>query len=184
MKKSIEKFAAKKLGKELAAGIDHFQRVYKLAKLLRLKYDDQVLHAACFLHDVSEDEPHQKFAATTAEEFLKSINFPKEKIPLVKKAILEHVPLGKPKSNEAILLHDADLLDFLGATGVTRLSIGAWDWMEKNSLEGILEVLKRFRKLASENLVLPKSKKLAKEKIRFMDKTIKQLGKEIKSTKE
>lgn len=180
MKAKIEKFAAKKLGKELAAGIDHFRRVYKLAKSLGLKHDDQVLHAACFLHDVCEDEPHQKSAAKIAEKFLKEINFPKEKIPLVKEAILEHVPLGKPKGNEAILLHDADLLDFLGATGVTRLSIGAWDWMEKDSLEGILEVLKQFRKLASENLVLPKSKELAKEKIKFMNQAIKQLKREIK----
>jgi uncharacterized protein len=179
MKKLIEDFAVKKLGRELAAGMDHFRRVYKLAKSLGLKDDDQVLHAACFLHDVSEEEPHQKGAAKTAEEFLKKINFPKSKIPLVKEAILEHVPLGKPKGKEAILLHDADLLDFLGATGVTRLSIGAWDWMGKDSLEGILEVLKKFRKLASENLVLPKSRELAQEKIKFMDQAIEQLEKEI-----
>lgn len=179
MEQLIEGFAAKKLGRELAAGMDHFRRVYKLTKLLGLKYDEQVLHAACFLHDLGEGEPHQEAAAKTAEKFLKKIKFPPEKLPLVKEAILEHIPLGKPKSNEAILLHDADLLDFLGATGITRLSIGAWDWLGKDSLAGILEVFKRFRKLASENLILPKSKQLAGGKISFMDQAIKQLEKEI-----
>ncbi len=180
MKKKIEQFATKQLGRELAAGMDHFRRVYKIARSLGLKYDDQILHAACFLHDISEDEPHQEEAAKNAEQFLKEINFPENKISQVKEAILEHVPLAKPKNNEAILLHDADLLDFLGATGVTRLSIGAWDWMAKDSLEGILEVLKKFRKLASKNLVLARSKALAKEKIKFMDQAIDRLEKEIK----
>lgn len=182
MKEEIEKFAAKKLGREVAAGIDHFRRVYEIAKKLGLKYDDEILHAACFLHDVSEEEPHQEDAAKITGEFLPSINFPKEKISKVKEAILEHVSSGNPKSNEAILLHDADLLDFLGATGIVRLSIGAWDWMEKYSLKEFLEVFKKFRKIAYENLVLEKSKKIAGKKIKFMDEAIKELGEELDLT--
>ncbi len=179
MKEKIEKFASEKLGNEVAAGIDHFKRVYEIAKQLELEYDDEILHAACFLHDVCEDEPHQEDASRIASEFLSKIGFSKENISKVQESIIEHTPEGKPKSNEAILLHDADLLDFLGATGIVRLAIGAWDWMEKESLKEFVDVYKNFRKTAYEGLVLDRSKKIAKQKIKFMDEAISELEKEL-----
>jgi uncharacterized protein len=183
-KEKIVTFATEQLGNEVAAGIDHFKRDYNIAQVLAkkegLKFNDKILFAATFLHDVSEDEPHWIGAAKIAGKFLKTINFSDVEIKEVQQAILEHTPNGKPKSVESKLLHDADLIDFLGATGIARLSIGAWDWMEKKSLQEFLEVFKKFRKIASEGLVLKASKELAKDKIKFMDLAIKQLEKELK----
>ncbi|MCL5093912.1 MAG: HD domain-containing protein [Patescibacteria group bacterium] len=179
MKEEIKKFAAEKLEGEVAAGIDHFERIYNIAKSLGLKYDDDILYAASFLHDVCEDEPHWEDAARIAGEFLPTIGFPAEKIPTVQEAILHHISSAKPESNEAILVHDADLIDFLGATGIVRLSIGAWDWMGKGSLKEFLEVFKKFRKNAYEGLVLDESRKRVEEKVKFMDQAINELEKEL-----
>ena len=185
MKQKIENFAEEKLGNEVAAGIDHFSRDFdiakKLAELENIDYDEEILHAACFLHDLFDEseEEHNIVAAKIAGEFLLSINFPNEKIEKVQEVIREHLPNGKPKSKEAILLHDADLIDFLGAIGIVRLSIGAWDWMGKSSLKEFIGVFEKFRKNCYENLVLDKSKELAEKKIKFMDLAIKELKEEL-----
>ncbi|MFA5386543.1 MAG: HD domain-containing protein [Candidatus Paceibacterota bacterium] len=188
MNKKIEKFAKEKLGREVAAGVDHFRRVFsicqKLAKLAKIKYDKEVLYAACFLHDLEDESgaPHNIVAAKIAEKFLKKIKFPANKIKAVQETIREHIPTGKPKTKEAILLHDADLLDFLGATGIVRLSIASWDWMGKSSLKEFIPVYKNFRKICYKNLVLKKSKEIAKAKIKFMDSAIKELENELSKT--
>ncbi len=44
-----------------------------------------------------------------------------DKFPAVRAAILGHVYDREPEGPEAVALHDADLLDFLGATGAARM---------------------------------------------------------------
>ena len=184
LKEKIEQFSRRRTKGKPASGFDHFQRIFKSAKKIleyeELSHDIEVLHAACYLHDIEEGEDHQVKSAKRATEFLRKISFPSEKIEKVRHAILEHTPVGKPKSNEAIALHDADLLDFLGATGVTRLSYSTTGWFGKVALRDTLGILRRYRKKASENLVLHTSKRLAEEKIKFMDLAIKTLEKELR----
>ena len=183
MKKEIEQYARDTLEGELTAGIDHFERVYsnakKIAKKASTDYDDQILHAACFLHDIDQDEPHAEKSAEVAETFLRKINFPEEKIASVRKAIITHIPNGQPTTTEGILLHDADLLDFLGAIGITRLSIAAWDWFGATDMKEVIKTLKKYREVYS-SLVLDESRKLASNKTIVMDMFIKQLEDELK----
>jgi len=180
----IEQFSKQLTERKPAAGYDHFQRVFKTAiKILKtegLDFDPQVVHAASYLHDIGEGEDHQVKSARQAIKFLSKISFPSDKLERVRRAILEHIPDGKPESNEAIALHDADLLDFLGATGVTRLSYSTTGWFGKAKLEDTLGILMEYRKIASENLILNTSKKLAREKVRFMNLAIKTLESELK----
>jgi len=182
IKEKIERFSKKKSEQELGAGFDHFTRVYRVAKELakkaKLKYDDEVLHAASFLHDIELENPHEELSLKLAIEFLQKNGFQKTKIEHVKEVILNHTPKRAPKSNEAKLLHDADLLDFLGATGVARLSYATAAWWEEYTLQNVIDRVKKFRKIAYNNLVLSVSKRIAKNKIKFMDKAIKQLEKE------
>lgn len=179
LKQKIEEHSKKRTQKELAAGFDHFIRVYRTAKSLASGFDDQALHAACFLHDIILDEVHEKSSYNYAENFLKRIDFPEEKLKIVRDAILNHVPEGRPKTIEGVLLHDADLLDFLGATGIARTSIGAREWHGATTLKDVLETMKRFRKITFKNLILEKSKEIAEEKIQAMDAVIIKLEKEI-----
>jgi len=111
----------------LASGFNHCTRVYHLARELDVAdYDDDILYAACYLHDLVVGEDGYKKSAERAEQILHEVGFPASKISPVVEAILTHWPGENPQTIEAKLLHDANLLDSLGAIGVVRLSIGAF----------------------------------------------------------
>jgi uncharacterized protein len=181
LKEKIEAYSKNKSGREFGAGFDHFKRVYATAKKLSstMNYDDEILHAACFLHDIELEEPHARLSAKRARKFLETIEFPKEKIEAVVDAIKGHIPTMRPELMEAKILHDSDLLDFLGATGVVRLSAASPLWWNKSSLSEALEVIKKYRDLCYKNLILERSKEMAEDKIKFMDDAIKQIEREI-----
>ena len=178
-KEKIETYSKNKAGKEFASGFDHFNRVYSTSKKISsmVNYDDEILHAACFLHDIDLQEPRVRMSAKRARKFLETIEFPKEKIEAVIDAIKAQAPSMRPESMEAKLLHDADLLDLIGATGIVRLS--ATSATNKSTLQEALEFIKKYRDLAYKNLILDRSKELAEDKIKFMDDAIKQIEKEL-----
>lgn len=179
-KEEIEKYSEENTEDKIIAGFDHYQRIYKHAReIIEGEYDDDVLHAAAFLHDLVIDDPHEQKSVEKAINFLKESGWSQEKLDAVKHCILEHVPNGKPETKEAIAIHDSDMLDFLGATGITRLSIWAREWNEATTIKEVLELIKKFRELAINNLVSEKAKELAKDKIKIMDKAIKELEKEV-----
>lgn len=128
--------------KVLAHAMEHFQhpgwgwrhseRDYLLAMTVAeaegLHVDPDVMFAAAFLHDWGGIEPfaaagvdHAARSVELAEPFLREAGFPMDKFPAVRAAILGHMYDREPEGPEAIALHDADLLDFLGATGAARM---------------------------------------------------------------
>jgi uncharacterized protein len=163
----------------LARGFDHVNRVYHLAKQLEDEYDDEVLYAATYLHDIILTEPHQLQSAEKAEAVLHEVGFQPVKIAQVKEAILNHIPEGNPKSTEGKMLHDADMLDSLGMSGIARLAIGAFFWKGAKSLVDVLSHIREYKERAENHLILDKSRRLAKEKIGFMEKALEQLDREI-----
>ena len=113
-------------------GVRHSERNYVLGMALAqadgLVVDPDVLFAAAFLHDWGGIEPfnvagvdHAVRSVQLAEPFLAEAGFPMEKFPAVRAAILGHMYDKEPEGPEAIVLHDADALDFLGALGAARL---------------------------------------------------------------
>jgi uncharacterized protein len=163
----------------LARGFDHVNRVYHLAKQLEDTYDDEVLYAASYLHDIILTEPHQLQSAEKAEAVLHEVGFKPVKIKQVKEAILNHIPEGNPTSPEGKMLHDADMLDSLGMSGITRLAIGAFFWKGAKSLVDVLSHVREYKERAENHLILEKSRELARERILFMDKALEQLDREI-----
>lgn len=119
--------------KHPAWGWSHSERDYNLAVELaaaeELPIDKEVLFAAAFLHDMGAIDPysqddvdHALRSTQVCEEVLRKAGFPMEKFPSVKEAILGHMYDAVPsKRAEAIVLHDADTLDFMGTIGVARL---------------------------------------------------------------
>lgn len=114
-----------------AWGLSHSMRDYELAKELaaadKVSLDDDVLYAAAYLHDVAAFAPfrkpgvdHQDEAARIVESMLAGTGFPMSKIEAVRGAIRTHMFARDPAGPEAIYLHDADALDWLGAIGVAR----------------------------------------------------------------
>ena len=113
----------------------HQARLYQLARRLAegQAYDDDILHAAAWLHDLGvfighrPEDPaalaawdHVAYAARQAPQLLRQFGFPEDKIPAVVDAIRMHLPSGKPDSFEGTLLRDADMLEQLGAIAILR----------------------------------------------------------------
>jgi uncharacterized protein len=115
-----------------AWGWQHAERDYDLALELAkgdgLPVDTDVLFAASMLHDMAAFKPyegpgeHGNVAAQKSEAILRADGFPMEKFPRVAAAMRGHMYYSNPGTQtEAILLHDADSLDFLGAIGAVRM---------------------------------------------------------------
>ncbi|MFT4888248.1 MAG: hypothetical protein ACJAY7_000612 [Pseudohongiellaceae bacterium] len=131
-KVAVYEFAKENLA-HTAWGVAHYERNYllglELAEADSLQIDDDVLFAAAFLHDMGVFEPyviadaeHSQTATENIESVLNTTDFPIGKIIDVKTAILAHMFYADvPDNNTAIVLHDADTLDFLGIIGVTRI---------------------------------------------------------------
>jgi uncharacterized protein len=113
----------------------HQPRLYKLAVELAEgeAFDDDVLYAAAWMHDLGvfighrPEEPaalakwdNVAYAIRETPEILTRLAFPAEKIPAVLETIRSHLPFGKTRSFEGVLLRDADILEQLGAIAVLR----------------------------------------------------------------
>jgi uncharacterized protein len=116
-----------------AWGWQHSERNYRVALELAkgdgLRVDTDVLFAAAFLHDMAAFMPcvdtkleHGECAAQQTGAILRAAGFPMEKLPAVEAAERGHMYYSNPgKQPEAIVLHDADSLDFLGDIGAARM---------------------------------------------------------------
>ena len=118
--------------KNPAWGYSHCRRDYALARDMaaadHVALDDDVLYAAAYLHDMAAFPPwedvkvdHSDVGARVVDTVLKGTGFPMEKIDAVRGAIRTHMYYRDPLGPEALYLHDADALDWLGAIGVARI---------------------------------------------------------------
>jgi HD domain len=123
---------AKNHFKNPAWGYSHCLRDYALARELaaadHVALDDDVLYAAAYLHDMAAFPPwedlkvdHSDVGARLVDTVLKGSGFPMDKIDAVRGAIRTHMYYRDPVGPEALYLHDADALDWLGAIGVARI---------------------------------------------------------------
>jgi uncharacterized protein len=116
-----------------AWGWQHSERNYRIALELAqgdgLRVDTDVLFAAAFLHDMAAFMPcqepkleHGECAAQQSGAILQAAGFPMAKLPAVQTAERGHMYYSDPGTQpEAVVLHDADSLDFLGEIGAARM---------------------------------------------------------------
>jgi HD superfamily phosphodiesterase len=130
-RETVRSFAAAHF-KHPAWGYSHCERDYALAREMaaedHVAVDDDVLFAAAFLHDMAGFPPwaekgvdHADRAAAIVDSVLKDTGFPMAKIDAVRGTIRTHMYQRDPQGPEALYLHDADALDWLGAIGVARI---------------------------------------------------------------
>lgn len=98
----------------------HIRLVYELAKEYAKEYgaDEEIVSLAALLHDIasvtdaSYTEEHHIIGAQIAEELLVSERYPRKKIELIKKCILNHrgSRLKEKTSPEEICIADSDAM--------------------------------------------------------------------------
>ena len=113
----------------------HQPRLYELTRKIGagLEYDDDVVYAASWLHDLGvfvghRPEELEKLAAwdmlayadRVVPGLLREFGFPETKIEAVMECIRTHQPQYEPTTAEATILRDADILEQLGVVGVLR----------------------------------------------------------------
>ncbi len=170
-----------------AWGWTHSERDYQLAKDIAakegLRIDLDVLFAAAFSHDMGaigefqkEGVDHAARSAELAEPLLREAGFPMAKWPAVRDSILGHMHDKASGSRpEAIVLHDADTLDFLGTVGVARrLSVTG----EAPDYAGGLVRIRDFADNLPGRLVTATAKRMAAPRVAEMRQFLDQLNAE------
>ena len=158
----------------------HQARLYHLATRLAedRPYDDDVLHAAAWMHDLGvfighrPEEPvalaawdHVAYASRRVPEILQQFGFPAEKIPAVLELIRTHLPSTRPTSFEGSLLRDADILEQLGAIAVLRTVSKVGRDTRFVRYADALRVLHRNLEQLPAQLELPSARRLAEPRI-------------------
>jgi uncharacterized protein len=116
-----------------AWGPAHWRRLHSLcleiAEEEDIEIDEDVIFACAWMHELGSfgqfacaaDDP-PTCAAEAAEQILPETGFPAEKIELVAHIIAQHSFEGEGRdTEEAKVLRDADMLEFLGSVGLMRL---------------------------------------------------------------
>jgi len=138
-RENISKFI-RKVGLHPAWGFNHCQRVYHMIPEISgtNTYDDEIIFAAAMLHDVGcypgyalPNVDHTLRSKGVTSNFLNDLNYNQGKLPVVLDAVESHMFYSEPgRSIEAVLLRDADILDYLGNIGILRLLslVGLDEW--------------------------------------------------------
>ncbi len=163
----------------------HQPRLYALASSIGegegVAYDDDIVFAAAWLHDLGvflghrPDDPealaiwdHVPYTIAHTRELLAGWGFPAEKLDAVAAAIATHQPYQQPVEFEAVLLHDADILEQLGAIGALRALAKVGRDTRYQSFTQVLIMLKRVLNELPPLLQLNHSKLLAKSRVQAL----------------
>ena len=147
----------------------HFTSVYKYAKQLaeKLNADVEIVELAAWLHDIGSilygRKEHHITGAEIAEKKLREVNYPEEKIKLVKKCILNHrgSQQNERESIEEQIIAEADVMsNFDNLAGIFKAAFvyeNKTQGEAKNSVRQKLE--RKWKQLHFEN-----SKRIIKPK--------------------
>ena len=165
----------------------HQPRLYALTQQIgqRLTYDDDVVFAAVWLHDLGvfvghrpEDKAtlktwdHVAYITEKAPAILTEAGFPAEKIPAVLDVIRTHQPQDTPLTVEATIARDADILELLGTIGITRTLAKLGSDTRFCTFTEALHALKKQLTTLPSQLRLETSKTLAVPRITAMQSFI------------
>ena len=160
--------------KHPAWGWQHSERNYRLAmgfaKDDGLAVDPDVVFAAAMLHDMAAFAPwnadtkteHGDIAAEASGAVLRDVGFPMVKLAHVQAAERGHMFYSVATEPEAIVLHDADSVDFLGYMGATRMI--ALTGESAGDVEAALVSLRSFVTAIPPKLITKSAQRLGAER--------------------
>jgi len=147
-------------------------------------FDEEIVFAGMLLHSIGFSQ-HLKFnqdliktSENLSKKFLIKSLFPKQKTDAVIYCIQESGLNGKPKTPEAVLVHDSNLLDEASVIGFIKDSV--LFNLRKIPLTKFLEEQKTKSFLLKESFFSEKAKSLSEKKISLLDYLIEDLKNEIR----
>jgi uncharacterized protein len=158
----------------------HQPRLFALAHQIArdLNYDDDVVFAAAWLHDLGvfvghrPEDPielarwdHVRYTCERAPQILAEAGFPPEKVPAVLAAIREHQPKDHPTSIESTILRDADILEQLGGIGILRTVCKVGRDTRYATFTDAIETLRKNLQVLPGEIHLENAKRLAEPRI-------------------
>lgn len=158
----------------------HQPRLYALAARMGqgMEFDDDILFAAAWMHDLGvflghrPQDPvelarwdHLPYTIARTRELLTGWGFPAGKLDGVLEAIRTHQPQDEPVTVEAILLHDADILEQLGAIGALRALVKVGRDTRYATYSSMLPVLRRAADELPGKLRLESARRLAESRV-------------------
>jgi uncharacterized protein len=161
----------------------HQPRLYALAARLAegREFDDDILFASAWMHDLGvflghrpQDSAelacwdHLPYTIARSRELLAEWGFPVSKLEAVAEAIRTHQPQEEPVGFEAVLLHDADILEQLGAVGALRAIVKIGRDTRFPTFSSVLPVLRWAVEHLPAKLCLESAKRLAIARVRSL----------------
>lgn len=158
----------------------HQPRLYALACRIGqgIGYDDDILFAAAWMHDLgvflghrpSDPEQlkrwdHVPYTVARTRELLAGWGFPAEKLEGVAEAIRTHQAQDDPRTTEAVLLRDADMLEQLGAVGALRAFVKVGRDTRYATFSSVAPVLQKALQELPGKLRLESSRQLAAPRV-------------------
>jgi uncharacterized protein len=157
-------------------GINHTRRLLHLISIIGegQHYDADVVWVAAHLHDwggypkwAQTGVDHVSRSRQVAEEFLKEKGYSPELITPILECIETHHGSDPHRRMEALLLSDADALDFLGVVGVLR------DFSKKpGDLRKVYEVVLDRKEKLRQSICLDSSKEIAARRLETMERLL------------
>lgn len=165
----------------------HQPRLYALAVHIGkgLNFDDDVLFAAAWMHDLGvfighrpsnpaelERWNHIPYTVARTRELLPAWGFPPEKLNAVASTIANHQPHRDPVEIEAVILRDADILEQLGAIGALRAIAKVGRDTRYPTFSAIVPVLQRAVDELPPKLRLRSARLLAVKRVKHLESLI------------
>ena len=173
----------------------HQPRLYALTLQIGagLAYDDDVVCAAAWMHDLGvfaghrPDDPAKLaawdmlgYAECVVPGLLPDFGFSVEKVPAVMECIRTHQPQFEPVTLEATILRDADILEQLGAVGILRTVCKVGRDTRFHTFTDAVRSLTRSLETLPGQLRLDVSKHLVQDRLRmhreFLDAAAREAG--------
>ena len=166
----------------------HQPRLYALTRQIgqNLVYDDDVVFAAAWLHDLGVFIGHRPedlqqlaawdntaYAMEQAPKILARVGFPAAKHAAVVEAIRTHQPANAPLTLEGKILRDADILEQLGAIGIMRTVCKVGRDTRFADFTSAAVSLRKALAVLPGQLCLPSAQALAKERIALLESFLK-----------